>query len=156
VLEAVETPSEKPCGACFIRRVSITDPLPLAGNELFPYNPRRKSVTEFSECGRFAVVDDSGVALVDDDCFEIWSLDTEHPRLFEDEILGAFDGAVVEVFGPATWINNHQLGLLAPTNSYRSSPRILAFNGRPEAVVTVLVRAGGTFGEQRSETVSAG
>jgi hypothetical protein len=84
------------------------------------------------EGGRFAVVDETSVAVVDDDCFELWSTDLARAggRLA--------DGAAVEVLGRARWAPATDVAGLAADVHYRSGANALVFDGTPDEPIVIL------------------
>lgn len=102
---------------------------------------RVTSMTDTAECGRFAVIDESGVAIVDDDAFMVWTLARRVPSE-RDAALLVEDGDVVEVVGPARRGHDEDAaGLHAPSGAYRDGPpaHALIFDGRPDNRVWILV-----------------
>lgn len=98
-------------------------------------------VLDAMRCGRFAVVDDTGVAVVDDDALLIWSLVVRLPSDEEGEITFR-DGQTVEVIGPARWEEPEDTReLRAAVVGYRGEHRAgaLVFHGSPDAPLLVLV-----------------
>lgn len=87
------------------------------------------------DCGRFAIVDPTGVAVVDDDCFEIWSRTDGRPDHLGGRVL---HGMMVEVVGKARVEDAPDTGSIGESG-YRESPKALVFDGRPDAPVVVLV-----------------
>lgn len=91
---------------------------------------RRLEVVETAACGRFAVDDGSGVAIVDDDAFALEPLDVAAAA----EIVALRDGDLVEVVGPATRTP-------APADAPGgpgSDQTALVFDGRPDAPVLLV------------------
>jgi len=96
----------------------------------------QKEVGE-QDCGRFAVVDGSGVAIVDDDVFEIW---TKRTTEFAPDDAGGvvLDGAEVEVIGRAAVAEAADVATLGE-GRYRESPQALVFDGHPDDPVVLIV-----------------
>ncbi|MBX3274222.1 MAG: hypothetical protein KF729_28405 [Sandaracinaceae bacterium] len=101
------------------------------------------TITETAECGRFAVIDETGVAIVDDDAFRLWSRSGRGLPAARDGVLAARDGARVEIVGPARLGDAPEVtelsGALGP--GYRAGPatRALLFDGTPDDPVWILV-----------------
>ena len=89
------------------------------------------------EGGRFAIVDETGVAIVDDDCFELWSWDASanRPGRCGGQVC---DGALVEAIGPAVRRPVPDIAGLAADPSYREASRALVFDGTTETPVLLL------------------
>lgn len=88
------------------------------------------------EGGRFAIVDETGVAVVDDDCFELWSWDSSgSPGPCGGQIP---DGAMVEAFGQAVRRPTADVVGLATDPHYREAAQALVFEGKPDAPVRLL------------------
>lgn len=99
-------------------------------------------VTETAECGRFAVIDASGVAIVDDDAFRVWSRSGRGLPAFRDGAFLAREGEEVEIVGPARAGEAEEVRDLAPAGSgYREGPptAALIFDGTPDDPVWILV-----------------
>lgn len=79
-----------------------------------------------------------GVAVVDDDCFALWAATRAAPDPHESGGLLVEEGALVEVLGPAQRGDAEDVAELLP-GGYRDRARPLCFDGRPGAVVTVLL-----------------
>src|SRR5687768_7827742 len=91
------------------------------------------------ECGRFAVLDATGVAIVDDDCFDLWPAEGDpHPR---GVVLQ--DGFDVEVVGPARWGQAADVRDLVARTGYREVGKALIFDGRPDAPVRLFATGPG-------------
>lgn len=90
------------------------------------------------EGGRFAVIDDTGVAIVDDDCFELWGRDPASgaPKACGGRVA---DGATVEVVGTATRRPAADISGLVSDPHYREAAQALVFDGKPDAPVLVLI-----------------
>ena len=90
------------------------------------------------EGGRFAVVDDTGVAIVDDDCFELWTRD---PASGAPKACGGRvpDGAMVEVVGTGARRPAPDITGLVSDPHYREAAQALVFDGKPDAPVLVLL-----------------
>lgn len=91
----------------------------------------RLEVVETTACGRLAVDDGSGVAIVDDDAFTLEPLDVATAA----EVVALRDGDLVEIVGPATRVP-------APADIPGGGPgpeqTALVFDGRPEALVLLV------------------
>lgn len=90
------------------------------------------------EGGRFAIVDDTGVAIVDDDCFELWARDPATGTL---KVGGGrvADGAAIEVLGTAARGPAIDVAGLASDPHYREAAQALLFDGKPGAPVLLLI-----------------
>ena len=89
------------------------------------------------EGGRFAIVDETGVAIVDDDCFELWSWDGRADRV--GRCGGQVrDGDLVEAIGPAVRRPVPDIAGLVADPSYREASQALVFDGTTEAPVLLL------------------
>lgn len=112
-------------------------------DQLVSEEMRETTITDTSECGRFAVVDDTGVAIVDDDAFVIWSL-KQKLAAYEGGALALRDGAEVEIIGPATKGVAPEAASLVreSSSSYRSgrSDSALLFDGTPDDRVWIVVQ----------------
>jgi hypothetical protein len=96
------------------------------------------AVTEqSSRCGRFLVSDETGVAVVDDDAFDVWVADDCPAPTGHGFSIAAVDGAIVEIVGPcrerpaADDERRTEAG-------YRERPTVLAFDGQPGDRVLIL------------------
>ncbi len=91
-------------------------------------------------CGRFAVVDDSGVAIVDDDCFFVDYADGQPLEERGAGVAVVTDGAPVELLGPARWRPASDTKEIAlHRGGYRAAPAALVFDGTPRDRVAILV-----------------
>jgi len=87
--------------------------------------------------GRFAVVDGSGVAVIDGAPLDLWRKDREHP---EDGLLGLSHGDEVRVLGVAEPVEAPDVMTLGRgAAGYRDAPRVLGFAGTDRKPVCVLV-----------------
>lgn len=123
-------------------RVEVTETTPRGRSRTYMRNVVETAVTDTEECGRFAVIDDTGVAIVDDDAFRVWSLSRRLPS-GRDGAFMAREGDVVEVIGPARReVVAEVFDLLPPAaGDYRASAPspALVFNGTHEDSVWILV-----------------
>lgn len=87
------------------------------------------------ESGRFAVADASGLAIVDDDCIEVWRRGSSD---FDEPGGDVLDGADVEILGPAASGPAPDVAALGES-AYRQFPEALIFDGRPDRPVLVIV-----------------
>ena len=86
-------------------------------------------------CGRFAIIDASGTAFVDDDCFEIWnSGHRRHGGALED-------GRTVEVIGPAALTRLAAGDAVAGADPYRAQAIAVSFDGTPTVPVIIVAHA---------------
>ncbi|MBW2527058.1 MAG: hypothetical protein JRI23_22950 [Deltaproteobacteria bacterium] len=102
----------------------------------------RHYMEERSACGRFAVIDDTGVAIVDDAAFEIWSLGISFAAT-DDVTVAVRDGDTVEVIGPAERGPAPDVrdipGHVPVDEGYRDrAPRALLFDGSAQNRVLIL------------------
>jgi hypothetical protein len=88
-------------------------------------------------CGRFAVVDDSGVAVVDDDAFDLWG--SSFIRAGKARVLTVADGCEVEILGPAHLANEPEAEWHEGEADYRRAKRVLRFEGTPKRRVLIWV-----------------
>ena len=89
------------------------------------------------ECGRFAVIDDTGLAIVDDDAFDIVGRGGKAPS--GEALLAALAGTVVEVAGPTKRVDAPDVAHLARAEGYRGANRQpLMFDGNAENRVVIL------------------
>jgi len=88
-------------------------------------------------CGRFAVIDDTGVAVVDDDAFDLWG--TSFIRVGKDRVLTVADGCEVEILGPAHLASEPEVEWQAGETSYRGPRRVLRFEGNAKQRVLIWV-----------------
>lgn len=102
----------------------------------------RTYIEERTACGRFAVIDDTGVAIVDDDAFEVWSLG---PPLGStgDGMLAACDGDEVEILGPAEpglapEVRDIPAKIVKEAGYRDAAPRALLFDGKARDRVLIL------------------
>lgn len=96
------------------------------------------TIEESSRCGRFAVEDESGVAIVDEDAVEVWVTprwDAPEERSF---CVGVREGEVVEIMGPGAHRPAEDDEVRGRKSSYRTDARVFAFDGRPHERVWVL------------------
>ena len=84
------------------------------------------------EGGRFAIVDETGVAVVDDDCFELWSWDGSAPGKSGGQII---DGSAIEAVGPAARRPAPDIAGLSADPHYREAAQALVFDGRLDTPV---------------------
>ncbi|MBI2898367.1 MAG: hypothetical protein HYY06_32755 [Deltaproteobacteria bacterium] len=108
-------------------RVKVLAPAPHSGAgtscAAFQTSPSEK------ECGRFAVLDGGGVALVDDDCFEVWRGGDNRGEVTE--------GTEIEVIGGASLAPVPEAALLV--TAYRQDQKVLVFNGTLETPVLLVL-----------------
>ena len=91
---------------------------------------------EDREGGRFAIVDETGVAVIDDDCFELWSYDQAgNPGACGGQVT---DGVTLEAVGTAARRPAPDIAGLAADPHYRESAQALVFEGKPDAPVRLL------------------
>jgi hypothetical protein len=84
----------------------------------------KRYVTERYRCGRFAVDDGTGWAIVDDEAFELWR---DGGMAFgADDALVVSEGDEVEVTGPA---HRKQIAEYGETAGYRGKEQALVFDG---------------------------
>jgi hypothetical protein len=88
------------------------------------------------EGGRYAIVDESGVAVVDDDCFELWTRDPGGGPGASGGVLS--DGAVVEILGTARRAPAPDVVGLSIDPHYRAVASALVFEGTPDDPVVLL------------------
>lgn len=88
------------------------------------------------EGGRFAIVDETGVAVVDDDCFELWSpAPSGGPGACGGQIA---DGSMIEAVGSAARRPAPDIAGLSADPHYREAAQALVFEGKPDAPVLLL------------------
>ncbi len=97
----------------FVGRVEVVDGGTLAATHGLDDDRRGES---------FRIRDASGVALFDDDSFELWSADGA------PEELRLFDGDWVEVIGRGRWATDSEHG---EPSGYRREPRVFLLDGTP-------------------------
>jgi len=97
------------------------------------------NLDEMRTCGRFAIVDDSGVAIVDPDDFEVISRESTGP--FAPVVITAEKDEQVEVIGTGRRVPAIQLGAAADLfgqAGYREAARkVLLFEGADDPVLIV-------------------
>lgn len=123
VLRAVNDPEGRPCAA-YVRRARIRTGCTCTALCRVRYDALR---TEW-RCGRFAVVDDSGVAVVDGARVELWSREAGGP-VARDGTLTLHHGDDVHLFGWAAKAEAQDASQFAPA-TYRDRALPLAFDGR--------------------------
>jgi hypothetical protein len=91
-----------------------------------------------SASGRFEVHDGTGIALVDEDAFVVWSYSGDAPR---PQRWGGVvrDGDEVVVIGPARPASPEEAANVA--RGYRRAPAVAVFDGTARDRVAILVRA---------------
>jgi hypothetical protein len=115
------------------RRLDIRESSPPHPSPKGP--PMRRWIEERSGCGAFLVDDGSGVALVDDDAFDIEALDVAPLPAGADGMLALREGDLVEVVGSAT--RGPPPPELADEPRVGSGP-LLRFDGRPDRRLLLL------------------
>lgn len=86
-------------------------------------------------CGRFLVRDDSGAALVDDDFLAVLAPPGASLPASGDAEVVIRHGDRIEVAGPVAWRAAPDLQQLGRGEGFRSAPRVLCFDGRPDALL---------------------
>ncbi len=94
-------------------------------------------IEQSSRCGRFLVWDGTGVAVVDDDAFDVWVAPGARAPRGHAYSVAVAEGDLVEIIGPCVERRAAD-DERAPEASYRSQPSVLAFDGRPEERVLIL------------------
>jgi len=137
-----------PDGVVRVRgRVDVIDPvtLPPAGEPVAAFLRRERSghplaamlsVRTFRDAGRFLVRDDTGAALVDDDFLELLNAPGVLPEATQSTELVVRAGDTVDVVGAARAV---PMADFAQQGSYRDGARVLAFDGRHDQPVLVIV-----------------
>jgi len=90
------------------------------------------------KCGRFLVRDDTGVAVVDDDAFDMWAADGASVRGSTADGIWVGDGDEVEVVGPGAREPIRDATLVE--GDYRDGSTAFVFDGRPDDRVYVVLR----------------
>lgn len=89
------------------------------------------------ETGRFAVVDETGVAVIDGAPLDLWRNDREQS---DEGLIGLSHGDEVRVLGVAAVVEAPDVMALASgVAGYRDTPRVLGFSGTDRKPVCVLV-----------------
>jgi hypothetical protein len=135
ILRPVRAPDGMLVAAYRVRRLvdarESSPPPSVAGAE----RPRRRWIEDGSSCGAFLLDDGSGLALVDDDAFDIEALDVAPIPASGDGMLALAEGDLADVIGPARWG--------APPAEFAGSPRlggdpVVLFEGRPDERLIIL------------------
>jgi hypothetical protein len=108
------------------------------GNERSVVHSQRVQAVD-AACGRFAVIDDTGVAVVDDDAFDLWG--AAFVRDGDREVLEITNGMLVDVHGPARFSDEPEAELADQPGAYRTRPRVLLFDARQDSRLLIFVPA---------------
>lgn len=109
------------------------------GTKSRPFAESIGSVCDSLASGRFAVVDDSGIAIVDEDCFDVWPPGgLNRTRNYRIDVR---DGDVVEIVGSAQWEAAPEAIDLAHAGRYRDrADQALVFDGTREEPVIIVAK----------------
>lgn len=134
ILRGVRAPDGTLLAAFRVRRLldarESTQPPPSPNR-----GPMRRWVEEGRGCGAFLLDDGSGLALVDDDAFDLEALDVDPLPTRGDGMLALREGDLAEVIGSAT--RGPAPAELAGDPRVGSGP-LLRFDGRPDARLLIL------------------
>jgi hypothetical protein len=106
-------------------------------------------IEQSSRCGRFLVWDGTGVAVVDDDAFDVWVAPGSAVPMGTAYSVVVAEGDLVEIIGPCAERPAAE-DERAPEASYRSRATVLAFDGRPEERVLILACGGQRLATSRA------
>lgn len=95
-------------------------------------------IEETSACGRFAVVDETGIAIVDDDAFDVGRVGTPFDSSGVNRFVAVRDGEPVEIIGPARRGHASDAVPLQHDAGYRDTGEVLLFDGTAEDRVLIL------------------